>query len=102
MSHLKMTLPRLILAAMALVLVLGAIPAQAAKPNLKPAISLGPISHREELRATVNAKAKLTQIELRVDNKKVQPWIKAHVGWTYTIQYPVTKLAVGMHTVRLT
>jgi hypothetical protein len=101
MSHLKITLPRLILAAMALVLVLGAIPAQAAKPNLAPAISLGPLSHREELRATINAKAKLTRIELRIDTTKVQPWVKAHAGWTYTIRYPLTKLAVGMHSARL-
>jgi hypothetical protein len=101
MSHLKTTLPRLILAAMALVLVLGAIPAQAAKPNLAPAISLGPLSHREELRATINAKAKLTRIELRIDTTKVQPWVKAHAGWTYTIRYPLTKLAVGLHSARL-
>jgi hypothetical protein len=106
MSHLKITLPKLILVAMALVLVLGGVlaqvaPALAARPNLVPAISLGPLSHREELRATVNAKARLTRVELRIDNKKVQPWIKAHAGWKYTIRYPLKKLTVGMHTAKL-
>jgi hypothetical protein len=101
MSHMKPTLPRLILAAMVLVLVVGAIPAQAAKPNLAPAISLGPLSHREELSATISAKAKLTRVELRVDKKKVQPWVKGRAGWKYSIKYPLKKLAVGMHTAKL-
>lgn len=101
MSRFKTLVPRLVLGIMALVLVLGAIPAQAAKPNLKPAISPGPLSHREELRAIVNARAKLTHLELRVDNKKVQPWVRSHAGWKYTISYPLNKLAVGMHTAKL-
>lgn len=94
-------LPRLILIGTVLALVLGAIPAQAAKPKLVPAISPGPLSHRAELRATVHAKAKLTRVELRLDNKKVQPWVKAHAGWKYTIKYPLSKVAVGTHTVQL-
>lgn len=101
MNHFKKMLARLILGVMALVLVLGAFPAQAAKPNLAPAISPGPLNHREELRATVNARTKLARVQLRIDNKKVQPWVKAHAGWTYSIRYPLTKLAVGKHTAKL-
>jgi hypothetical protein len=101
MNHLKTTLPRVVLVTMALVLVLGAIPAQAAKSNLAPAINLDPLSHREELRANVNAKVRLARVELRIDNKKVQPWVKAHAGWKYTVRYPLNRVATGMHRAKL-
>jgi len=97
----KTLLPRAVLVGLVLALLLAAIPAQAAKPIARPAISLGAVVDRTELKATVHAKAKLTRLELRIDNKKVQPWVKAHAGWKYTVKFPLDKISIGTHTAKL-